>query len=264
MMKADALFAALWDHYASLTPQAEKIRSLLEARGERVVNDHVAFRTFDHERLGIDRLARPFLQAGYTPQDTYRFEEKKLFARYYAHENPELPKVFISELLLDQFSDPLRETVDDLVDQLPEEVTESPELVTAGRQWPVDKATYERLAAESEYAGWMAAFGFCANHFTVFFNKLETFEELEELARFIEAEGFTMNASGGLIKGGRDVLLEQCSTKATQVPVTFSDGEMTIPSCYYEFARRYPGPDGKLYQGFVAASADKIFESTDR
>ncbi len=36
-----------------------------------------------------------------------------------------------------------------------------------------------------------------------------------------------------------------------------------IPSCFYEFAKRYPQADGELYTGFVAASADKIFESTN-
>jgi hypothetical protein len=37
-----------------------------------------------------------------------------------------------------------------------------------------------------------------------------------------------------------------------------------VPACYYEFARRYPIANGELYQGFIAASADKIFESTNR
>jgi len=37
----------------------------------------------------------------------------------------------------------------------------------------------------------------------------------------------------------------------------------TIKSCYYEFARRYPDRKGLLFQGFVSASVDKIFESTD-
>ncbi len=37
-----------------------------------------------------------------------------------------------------------------------------------------------------------------------------------------------------------------------------------VPSCYYEFAKRYKDAKGKLYQGFVAASADKIFESTNK
>ncbi len=32
---------------------------------------------------------------------------------------------------------------------------------------------------------------------------------------------------------------------------------------FYEFAKRYPTANGKLYQGFVAASADKFFESTN-
>ena len=50
---------------------------------------------------------------------------------------------------------------------------------------------------------------------------------------------------------------------ADRVPVTFTDETVTIPSCFYEFALRYPKPDGRLYSGFVAASADKIFESTN-
>jgi hypothetical protein len=43
----------------------------------------------------------------------------------------------------------------------------------------------------------------------------------------------------------------------------FVEGTFEIPSCYYEFALRYPDTDGKLYSGFIAKSADKIFESTD-
>nr|WP_293271384.1 hypothetical protein [Nannocystis sp.] len=44
----------------------------------------------------------------------------------------------------------------------------------------------------------------------------------------------------------------------------FSDGVYAVPGCYYEFARRYPGPDGALFDGFIEGSADRIFESTDR
>ncbi|WP_031551900.1 DUF1338 domain-containing protein [Parvularcula oceani] len=264
MATPEALFDKLWAQYAKLTPQAQKIRSLLEERGEHVVNDHVAFRTFDDPRLGIDALARPFLELGYSPRDEYRFEQKRLFARYYAHEDPELPKVFISELLLAEFSGKLQETVRELISQLSEEDLQSPDLVTAGRLWNVDTQTYEALYEESEYAGWMAAFGFCANHFTIFVNALKSFDDLPSLAAFIEDAGFRMNRSGGLIKGSPEVLLEQCSTMATEVPTAFTDGDLTIPSCYYEFAKRFAKPDGQLYQGFVAASADKIFESTNR
>jgi hypothetical protein len=47
------------------------------------------------------------------------------------------------------------------------------------------------------------------------------------------------------------------------VDVPFADGTHRVPSCYYEFARRHPLPSGELFQGFVPASADKIFHSTD-
>jgi hypothetical protein len=60
------------------------------------------------------------------------------------------------------------------------------------------------------------------------------------------------------------VFLEQSSTLANNIEVKFDDGVLTIPACYYEFARRYPLKTGELYQGFVAASADKIFESTSK
>ena len=58
-------------------------------------------------------------------------------------------------------------------------------------------------------------------------------------------------------------MLEQSSTLADKVAVNFSDKTVKIPSCFYEFAKRYPLNNGQLYTGFVAASADKIFESTN-
>lgn len=50
---------------------------------------------------------------------------------------------------------------------------------------------------------------------------------------------------------------------ADKIAVVFSDTTVEIPSCFYEFALRYPKANGELYTGFVAASADKIFESTN-
>ena len=79
-------------------------------------------------------------------------------------------------------------------------------------------------------------------------------------------QGFKMNKSGGLVKGSPSQFLEQSSTMAYQKEVKFEEGPYEVPSCYYEFAKRYPLlPDSKkLYQGFVAQSADKIFESTNK
>jgi hypothetical protein len=109
----------------------------------------------------------------------------------------------------------------------------------------------------------MSAFGFRVNHFTVFMNALRTFQGIGNLNVFIKELGFELNASGGEIKGSKNVYLEQSSTLAYPVEVEFADKKEMIPGCYYEFLRRYPLPDGKLFQGFLPDSADKIFESTN-
>jgi hypothetical protein len=133
-----------------------------------------------------------------------------------------------------------------------------------GRPWNVSKSTYEKLMKESDYAGWLVAFGYRPNHFTVFINALKSFKDIQGLNSFLKEQGVKLNASGGEIKGTPAVFLEQSSTLANNIDVQFSDGAQTVPACYYEFARRYPLPTGELYQGFVAASADKIFESTSK
>jgi hypothetical protein len=264
-MKAETIFDRLWKQYTDENPIAGEIFKLFSEKGERVVNDHVAFRTFDDPRVNIDVIARPFIEAGYVPAGEYLFEAKKLRARHYELPgDPESPRVFISELILDQFSEDLQTTIRKELDNVSEEVLKSPELILSGRlSDSVSFATYEQLREESEYAAWLYAFGYRANHFTVSINYLQKFEGIEVLNSFLKDNGYQLNNSGGEIKGTPEQLLEQSSTLADQVEVQFSDGSETIPGCYYEFARRYSDVSGKLFSGFIAGSADKIFESTD-
>ena len=261
---SEGLLGKLWRDYSRLNPPAGAIHELLESRGETVANDHIALRTYDDPRVGVDVLARPFTRVGYRAGDDYTFTQKKLFARHYEHEDVELPKVFISELQLGAFSDRLRSIVSGLVDQVSSDDLQRDDLPVIGRPWQLTIQDYHVLAEESEYAAWVAAFGFRANHFTVLVNALRTFDGLGQLNRFLTESGFDLNTRGGQIKGSPEVYLEQSSTLADRVDVNFTDGAETIPACYYEFARRYPLPNGELFRGFVAKSADKIFESTDR
>jgi hypothetical protein len=255
---------ALWRDYVATTPQAERIQRLLAARGERVLNDHVALRTYGLPGIGIDALAKPFEALGWRKQpDHYRFTDKKLVARYWRHDDPALPKVFISELCVEELSAAANQIIGRLVAQLPRGFGERPDLPWAGRPWTVRRAEYESLLLESEYAAWVAAFGFRVNHFTVFVNALTTFPDLQSLNAFLLDHGFTLNESGGAIKGTPSQCLEQSSTRADSIDVELAGEVLRVPSCYYEFARRYPLPSGELFQGFVPASADKIFESTD-
>jgi hypothetical protein len=263
-MTVKALLDRLWIDYQAQNPQVSRIHALLEARGERIVNDHIALRTFDDPRVGLEVLARPFLRFGYEAKGEYEFREKKLFAKHFEHPDESLPKVFISELELRAVSEDARATIATLLEALPQDIAERDDLPALGRPWQLDVATYERLSAESEYAGWLAAFGFCANHFTVLANALTSFASLEALNAFLIREGFELNSAGGLVKGTPADLLEQSSTLASRVRVEFSDGTREIPGCYYEFARRYPDATGRLFSAFLAPNADKIFESTDR
>jgi hypothetical protein len=255
-----------WKEYSAITPAAAEIHALLTERGESYVNDHVAFRTFDLDPIGVESLAATFLRLGYTESGEYRFEQKKLRARSYAPPAEGLPHVFISELLTGEFSPELQAIVGELVAQVPADWKDSSRLLTEMPSWkPVSHADYLSLLAESEYAAWLAAFGIRVNHFTVLINALHTFGSIEEFNAWLVAMGYTLNTSGGAIKGSPSELLEQSSIMANRVDWAFAgDDHHVIPTCYHEFARRYPDPDtGKLYAGFIAKSADKIFESTN-
>lgn len=255
----------MWTDYITLNPQAEKIHKLLTSNGETVLNDHIALRTFNHPRLGgIQAMAKHFINLGYEEKSDYIFKEKKLYAKHYEHRDPLQPKIFISELELEKMSPFVQQTVDRIVEQVDLSLLQSPDFSVRGRLWEMSHAVYEKLAAESEYASWVAAIGFRPNHFTVSVNHLKKFKNLQNLNEFLKKNGAKLNSSGGEIKGSPAEYLEQSSTMAENIPVQFNDGKFMMPGCYYEFALRHQLPNGELYQGFVAKSADKIFESTNR
>jgi hypothetical protein len=259
------IFDRLWKDYTEQNPEALKIYNLFVREGETVVNDHIAFRTFNDPRINIEVLAKPFIAAGYQYKDSYRFEDKHLLARHYEHPSfPDAPRVFISELITEDFSFDLQSAVNCMVDKVPASLIESGELLFAGNVWgALSYDRYEKLRNESEYAAWLYVYGFRANHFTVSINNLKKYDTIEKVNQLLKDNGFRLNDAGGEIKGTPAELLEQSSTRAGIIPVSFAEGVYDIPSCYYEFAKRYPDEGGQLYSGFIAKSADKIFESTD-
>jgi hypothetical protein len=260
----NTLFDNLWQNYISVTPSADKIHDLLgSTQSNDIINDHIALRTFNIEKVNLEKLAAHFLAIGYTECGEYHFKAKKLYAKHYEHSDKNQPKVFISELLVDQCSAQLQAIVHDMVEQIDESAVTADNFLYSGTHWQVSTQTYKKLLEESEYAAWMSAWGYRANHFTVNINTLTKFDNIIDVNSVLKQAGFSLNTAGGEVKGSPDVLLEQSSTLADHYSVNFSDTAMRIPSCFYEFAIRYPQANGELYTGFVAASADKIFESTN-
>ena len=260
--KVTDLFSNIWHDYLTVTPSAKKVHNLLGS-GNDIINDHVAYRTFNIDKVSLDKLAAHLIKLGYQECGEYHFEAKKLYAKHFEHQDTTLPKVFISQLLVEEFSPKAQEIIHNLVDQMDESIVSQDDFLYSGKHWNISSEDYQTLLAESEYAAWLSAWGFRANHFTVSINHLANFDSIEAVNDAVKQGGFTLNSVGGEIKGDSSVLLEQSSTMADAAPVSFSDKVVEIPSCFYEFALRYPQENGELYSGFVAASADKIFESTN-
>jgi hypothetical protein len=258
-MQTSEFFAALWDDYLTLAPQARSIRQLFG--GESVVNDHVAFRTFAHPNIALPVLELPLLELGYRRDAAYQFPEKCLSAWGYIPAKEDDPLIFLSQLHVEQLPELAQNIINPFLSQAPH-VTGA-EFFYSGRPWPAPTWTqYQALLPYSEYAAWLLAHGFHANHFTIAVHQLGV--SLEEVVNQLLAARYPMNESGGVIKGSRAELLKQAATQAQKIPVQFADGTHEIAGCYYEFAERFCTEDGLLYQGFVAASANRIFESTNQ
>lgn len=264
-MNLESIFKRLWIDYITQNPSAGKIYNLFVAEGEEVVNDHIAFRTLDYPEINIDVLAQPFLSNGYVAKGEYFFKEKHLFARHFESERDlKAPRIFISQLILSECSGFLQKSLKDAPAKASSQNYSSEELIFSGSLFnPLSYTVYNKLREESEYAAWFYVFGFRANHFTVNINALKTYNNISAVNELLKKNGFLLNDSGGEIKGTRADLLQQSSTLADKVRVKFLEGSFEVPCCYYEFAQRYPDSNGKLYNGFVAKSADKIFESTN-
>jgi len=266
MEKAKKIFDKLWASYIRLNPEVKRVYDLFVSEGETVVNDHIAFRTFEDPRVNLDVFAKPFVEAGYEYRGEYHFEQKKLYARHFELASfREAPRIFISQLKVKEFSSFLQSTVSNILDKVPKELLQSPEdLINAGACWGTPSyETYKKLREESEYAAWVYVFGFRANHFTVSINNLDKYDNIQKVNQFLKDNDFLLNDSAGEVKGTPEELLEQSSIKSGIIDIEFQEGTFPVPSCYYEFAMRYPDQDGNLYLGFIAKSADKIFESTD-
>ena len=264
-MNYTEIFEKLWAIYTAQNPDSRKVYDLLSAEGETIINDHVAFRTFDHPQINIDILSKEFVQCGYVYKGDYHFTEKKLYAKHFEHkDDPLAPRVFISQMKTPEFNPFIQKTVNEWVEAITAERLALPGLIFSGNLSGLPSfEMFEKLRQESEYAAWLYVNGFCANHFTVSVNYLKKYDSVAKVNAFLRQNGFFMNDAGGDIQGSTEELLEQSSIRAGMVRTQFAEGFYEVPGCYYEFAKRYPGRDGKLYSGFIARSADKIFQSTD-
>lgn len=277
--------------YLNRNPTPRSVLELVRSvDDEQLCYDHLAFRTFGIGGYGIDSLASFFLDYGYTQMDELRFPAKKLRALWFAPPHASavpggsgvdgpLPRVFISELLVEQMSTQTQDVIRRYTETSPNG-RKYAALSSALGSLPWEKplsSEFEQLARESEYAAWTLANGYALNHVTISVHRLKShLNKIKKLNQFLEEKGFKLNSEGGVLKVSPDGGLLQSSTVADSLSFKFSDGvTKSIPCSYIEFAERLvlpqfqnvPESDIKechRRDGFEVGNADKIFESTNQ
>ena len=92
-MKIDDLLNHMWKTYTGLNPHIKEVLDLIKSKeNTEILNDHIALRTFNHERINKNKLADFFLGSGYKFVENLHFDQKRLDASYYIHPNNKLPR----------------------------------------------------------------------------------------------------------------------------------------------------------------------------
>ena len=251
---------------------------------EHIENDHIAFRTMGVPNLGVRSFEKIFLHYGYEKRDHYFFEGKKLDAWWYSPPRETDPRIFVSELRVNDLSEESQRIIRSYTDEVTSDPADSLDLdngleVDAFLHKPLWRtptvADYKALQLESEYAAWVIYNRYYLNHFTISVHNLpEGYNSVATFNAFLEKNGIRLNSSGGKIKTSPDGGLIQSATVAEMINAAFADGEhLEISGSYVEFAERKVLPHFQNIppaeitrkhrrDGFEAANADKIFEST--
>ena len=285
----ELILDGLMRRYKERVPNVNKIidamiKEGIIANASEIENDHIAFRTMGVPQLGIQSFEKIFVHYGYQKKDYFYFEGKKLNAFWYAPPTDRLPRIFVSELRIEDLSENTQKIINHYTDQVKTDPVDAldlddPVAVDAFLHqalWQTPRLEdYLALLNESEYASWVIYNRYYLNHYTISVHNLkEGYNTVADFNVFLERNGIKLNDAGGQIKISPDGGLLQSSTVAEMVNATFEGGESySIAGSYVEFAERrilpvyahLPANEiGRQHRrdGFESANADKIFEST--
>lgn len=285
----ETILNGLFRTYFDRVPDVKKITNAMIKKGwvssqEDIINDHVAFRTLGLDHLGIASFEKIFLRHGYEKKEFYSFEAKKLNAYWYAPPTRNLPRIFISELRVNDLSEKAQNIIQKYTDSIKSDPVDSINLNQATEVigffekplWELPSLEdYNDLLNESEYAAWVIYNRYYLNHYTISVHELpDGYGRLEKFNQFLSELDVKLNDAGGIIKTSKDGLLLQSSSVAEMITATFAGNKtQKIAGSYVEFAERkvlkeFQDLDPKLItakhrrDGFETANADKIFEST--
>jgi len=291
------LFDRLWEQYIGRVSYANKYVELISQKKGKVVNDHIALRTFNThtggQPEGIRAIKHILTCLEYSPKLKYPFPKKKLNAVHFEHPDKMFPKIFVSQLELEELPFWAQKIINNSVKDTPyllsdksiellQKLKEKGELPTEAadiliidlvqyfrRPWAIpQKDDVLKLNDVSQYAAWVLIHGNSVNHFTAFINYQEVAEwpDLESTCKGLAAAGVPMKKN---IEGETGSKLQQSATLAVkeEVEVIGDDGIEKIiwTYAYYELAQRdFVEENGslKLFSGFLGEQAAHLFDMT--
>ncbi|BAY18480.1 hypothetical protein NIES21_43270 [Anabaenopsis circularis NIES-21] len=298
---ASDLWESLWQEYQARVNYAQIYQNMIREAGGTVANDHIAFRSLrlvvdspqGKINLGINHLAQIAEVLGYEPAGEYTFAATHLYARHYRHPQQaefDLPKLFISELIVDELPDTIAKLIYQTVSTISAEVLPvlTPVLLdennfasiiqqlkqTFTRPWQIPRrSVLEEVNKITQYGAWVLLHGYAVNHFTGYINCQNTpvYPDIDTTAQALANLGVPMKAE---IEGNITCGLRQTATQAvTEMVAVLDDSshtEIQIPwtYAYYELAQRYiieiePGKPA-LFEAFLGKNAQQLFEMTRR
>jgi hypothetical protein len=279
----------LMRRYRERVPDVQRVSDAMIAEGiianaSEIENDHIAFRTMGVSQLGIQSFEKIFLHFGYQKRDYFYFEGKKLDAYWFSPPKPEYPRIFVSELRVNDLSQDIQDIISIYTDEVKTDPADSLDLndgaaVDEFLHKPLWRMPtwddFSTLLKESEYAAWVIYNRYYLNHYTISVHNLKDgYNTIQEFNEFLEKTGIKLNDAGGKIKISPDGGLLQSSTVAEIIDAEFAGGEVhPISGSYVEFAERKVLPQFQHLkpseikrehrrEGFETGNADKIFEST--
>jgi hypothetical protein len=293
-----SLIERLWVQYAQRVPYTSNYIDLLHEKNGNLAIDHVAFRTFNthtgEQPEGIRAIKHILNFLGYKPVSKYKFPKKRLNSAHFEHPDETLPKIFISQLEVNELPDWAQSMIDETVRNtrylLSDRSLELLALLGDNEYLPVEAADYLvddlvqyfrrpwniptkddvlKLNDVSQFGAWVLIHGNAVNHFAVLVNGqgVKQWPDLETTIDALVSAGIPMKEG---IEGELGSKLRQTATLASkeEVDVKGENGfeKIVWTYAYLEFAERgYIDEDGnkKLFSGFLGPQANQLFDLTE-
>jgi hypothetical protein len=292
------LIDKLWSQFIERVPYAQQYANLVLEKGGKVVIDHIAFRTFNahsgEQPEGIRAIKHILNFLGYTPVSKYKFPKKKLNSIHFEHPDESLPKIFVSQLEVNDLpgwaQNIINETVHNTFYLLNDRSLELLSILEENGSLPMeaveflvdDLAQYFRrpwnipikeevlkLNDISQFGAWVLIHGNAINHFAVLVNEqdVKVWPTIEATVNALAAAGIPMKA---YIEGEPGSKLRQTATLAVKEEVDVK-GELGFETMVWTYAyfelteRNYIEVDGsrKLFSGFLGEQANHLFDLTE-